>query len=135
MGVQDHPSLSGMTDEQKAQYEFFNQFANKNAMPKEPTRSKVNSTEELVYIDRDTGIWGDASGLLIVRISDMGESGRVAFEKAKDQAENLFTWTTGYLEASSVPVGMTFISKTSKLFPANVVENSKGLLGKLRGRK
>ena len=134
MSMADHPSLSGMTDEQKQEFVSWSKFAGREVrLPKE--ESKPMATEEMVYVDKDTGIWGDASGLLIVRVSDMGEGGRVAFEKAKDQAENLFTWVTGYLDASNVPVGMTFVSKTSRLYSENVIENSKGILKRLRGRK
>ena len=139
MSIEDHPSLSGMTDEQKQEFVSWSKFAGREVnTPNETlTRKKnVNQTEELIYITRD-GMYGDASGMLIIKASDFSEAGRVAFEKAKDtmSADDLMSWAMGYLGQSGKDVGMTFIGHTSKIFPGAVVENSKGILKKLRGLK
>jgi hypothetical protein len=131
MSINDHPSLSGMTPEERAEYTAFARFAGREVNT--PERSAM-STEEMVYIDRD-GLYGDATGLLIVKLSDFGDGGRAAFEKAKDECPDLLTWVTGYLLASGKDVSVTLVSKTSKLFSSGVTGNSKGILKRLRGRK
>lgn len=131
MGMEDHPSLSNMSPDERREYMQFAKLAGRD-VPLPEVGKKSMATEELVYIDRD-GLYGDATGLLVIKTSDLGEGGRQAFEKAKDQAEDLLTWVVGYLGASGVPIGATFVAHTSKLYPATVTKNSRGILKRLRG--
>jgi hypothetical protein len=135
MSIEDHPSLSHMSPEAREEYVQWAKFAGREIQLPE-SESKAVATEEILYIDRQ-GMYGDASGMLIIKVSDFSAAGMTAFEKAKDtmSADDLMTWAMGYLGTSGKDVGMTFIGHTSKIFPGAVVENSKGILKRLRGRK
>jgi hypothetical protein len=54
-------------------------------------RDGLSESSELIYIDRE-GSYGDASGMLILKVSDLGEDGAKRLEEMKDVGVSLLDW-------------------------------------------
>jgi hypothetical protein len=83
----------------------------------------VTKTDEIMYIDRD-GCYGDASGMIILNVSDLGSGGREKLERVKDSAANLLDWVMGYIEVHDVDIQLHLIGKSGLVFHDSINDES-----------
>ena len=78
----------------------------------------------MYYVDRD-GVYGDASGLLIIRVEDLDEDGLRQWELMKDQGgDHAWVLAENYMNSRNLTVGITYVSETSRLMSSRLRESN-----------
>jgi hypothetical protein len=80
----------------------------------------------MIYVDRD-GVYGDASGLLIIRVEDFDAEAMKEFELMKDQGgDHAWVWVHRYFRSRNLAMGITYVSETSRLYSSRLLEPYSG---------
>jgi hypothetical protein len=81
----------------------------------------MSETDHLVYVSSD-GNYGEADGLVILNVKDLGKRGEFILRDAFDRGENLYNWLMSEIYEKDVKTEAYIVDKTTHFFTNKTVD-------------